>query len=233
MLLADIGNTRIHIYNGKEVIHLSHQEAIEQYADKKLKYITVKHQLKERLNSLKNWTDISDKIRIKNEYETMGIDRKALCLSYPNGIFVSAGTAITVDVVEEGVYQGGFLLLGLRAYIDAYASISPALKIELDREIDLNLLPVGTRDGISYGILNSIKAIINILQNFLESEASAPNITRLKPSFPNFERGLIDKHKNTKQLYITGGDGKFLSSFFEGAIFDERLIFLGMQRSLI
>ncbi|HIP51099.1 MAG TPA: pantothenate kinase, partial [Campylobacterales bacterium] len=45
MLLADIGNTRIHIYNGKEVIHLSHEEAIEQYKDKKLKYITVKHQL--------------------------------------------------------------------------------------------------------------------------------------------------------------------------------------------
>jgi len=200
MLLADIGNTRIHIYNGKEVIHLSHKEAIEQYADKKLKYITVKHQLKEQLNSLKNWTDISDQIRIKNEYETMGIDRKALCLSHPNGIFVSAGSAITVDLVEEGVYMGGFLLLGLRAYIEAYATISPALKIELDREIVLDRLPVGTREGISYGILNSIKTI-------------------------------IDKHKNRKQLYITGGDGKFLSSFFEEAIFDERLIFLGMQRS--
>ena len=64
MLLADIGNTRIHIYNGKEVIHLSHQEAIREYRDQELRYITVKQQLKEQLNSLKNWEDISDKIKI-------------------------------------------------------------------------------------------------------------------------------------------------------------------------
>lgn len=198
MLLADIGNTRIHIYDGKEVIHLPHQEAIEKFSHKKLKYIIVKHQLKEQLASVKNWTDISNQIKIKNEYKTMGTDRKALCLSHPNGIFVSAGTAITVDIVENGIYQGGFLLLGLRAYIDAYANISPALKIELNRELDLDKLPIGTIDGISYGILNSIQII-------------------------------IDKHKQDKQLYITGGDGKFLSSFFEEAIFDESLIFLGMQ----
>ena len=136
MLLADIGNTRMHIYNGKEVIHLTHQDAIKKYSHKKLKYITVKHQLKEQLASIENWTDISKQIKIKNEYKTMGVDRKALCLSHRDGIFVSAGTAITVDVVENGVYRGGFLLLGLRAYIDAYATISPALKIELDREID-------------------------------------------------------------------------------------------------
>jgi type III pantothenate kinase len=200
MLLADIGNTRMHIYNGKEVIHLTHQDAIKKYSHKKLKYITVKHQLKEQLASIENWTDISKQIKIKNEYKTMGVDRKALCLSHRDGIFVSAGTAITVDVVENGVYRGGFLLLGLRAYIDAYATISPALKIELDREIDLDRLPIGTRESISYGILNSIQSV-------------------------------IDRHKNNKQLYITGGDGEFLSSFFEGAIFDERLIFLGMKRS--
>jgi type III pantothenate kinase len=136
MLLADIGNTRTHIYNGKEVIHLSHQEAIREYAHRELKYITVKHQLKEQLATIEGWGDVSDKIKIENEYSTMGIDRKALCLSYENGIFVSAGTAITVDVVESGIYRGGFILLGLRAYIEAYANISPALKIELDKKID-------------------------------------------------------------------------------------------------
>ena len=200
MLLADIGNSRVHIYNGKEVIHLSHQEAIKNYSTQKLKYITVKHQLKEQLDSIKNWTNISNQIKIKNEYKTMGIDRKALCLSHSSGIFISAGTAITVDIVEEGVYQGGFLLLGLRAYIKAYANISPALNIDLDREIDLDRLPIGTVNGISYGIINSIKTV-------------------------------IEQHQQGKQIYITGGDGEFLSSFFEGAIFDERLIFWGMKNS--
>ena len=201
-LLADIGNTRIHIYNGKEVIHLNHEEAIEQYKDKKLKYITVKHELKEKLESLVNWEDVSSLMKIENEYETMGIDRKALCLSHRNGIFVSAGSAITVDVVEEGIYQGGFLLPGLKAYVEAYAGISPALNIELNKNISLDSLPQTTIDSISFGIISSIKT-------------------------------LVEKYQSDKKLYISGGDGAFLSSFFKNVEFDETLIFQGMQNVLI
>ncbi|MBD3792829.1 MAG: type III pantothenate kinase [Campylobacterales bacterium] len=201
MLYADIGNTRIHIYNGKEVIHLSHQEAIDQYANQKLHYITVKHQLKSKLQSLANWTDVSDRMVLPNSYDTMGIDRRALCLSHRDGIFVSAGSAITVDVMENGIYQGGFLLPGLRAYLEAYGAISPALVTELNREIDLNTLPQTTKDGISYGIIASIKM-------------------------------LIEKHQGDKPLYISGGDGEFLSTLFNQAIFDETLIFQGIRNVL-
>jgi len=201
VLLADIGNSRIHIYDGKNVVHLSHQEAIKQYADKQLKYITVKHQLKEQLDGLENWEDVSDLMRIENEYSTMGIDRKALCLSHRNGIFVSAGSAITVDVVEEGVYRGGFLLPGLEAYINAYATISPALKTELNLKLSLDVLPKTTKDGISFGIIASIKM-------------------------------LIEKYQSDKKLYISGGDGQFLSRFFDNALFDETLIFQGMKNIL-
>jgi len=200
-LLADIGNTRIHIYNGEEVIHLSHEEAIEQYKDKSVKYITVKHQLHETLNALENWEDISPLMKIENEYATMGIDRKALCLSHRNGIFVSAGSAITVDVVEEGRYVGGFLLPGLRAYINAYGTISPALKTAFNRNISLKALPKDTRDGISFGIIGSIKS-------------------------------LIEKYQSNKKLYISGGDGAFLSTYFENVEFDETLIFQGMKNVL-
>jgi len=201
VLLADIGNSRIHIYDGKEVVHLTHQEAIKQYADKKLKYITVKHQLKGQLGGLENWEDVSDLIRIENEYETMGIDRKALCLSHRNGIFVSAGSAITVDVVEEGIYMGGFLLPGLKAYINAYATISPALKRELNLKLSLDALPKTTKDGISFGIIASIKM-------------------------------LIEEYQSDKKLYISGGDGQFLSRFFDNALFDETLIFQGIKNIL-
>ena len=201
MLLADIGNSRIHIYDGKKVVHLTHQEAIKQYADKKLKYITVKHQLKGQLGGLENWEDVSDLIRIENEYETMGIDRKALCLSHRNGIFVSAGSAITVDVVEEGIYMGGFLLPGLKAYINAYATISPALKRELNLKLSLDALPKTTKDGISFGIIASIKM-------------------------------LIEEYQSDKKLYISGGDGQFLSRFFDNALFDETLIFQGIKNIL-
>ena len=200
-LLADIGNSRIHIYNGTEVIHLSHEDAIEQYRDKKLQYITVKHQLKEQLKSLKNWEDISSLMQIENEYETMGIDRKSLCLSHQDGVFISAGSAITVDVMEKGVYMGGFLLPGLKAYLDAYAFISPALKTNLNSSISLDVLPQTTKDGISFGIISSIKT-------------------------------LIEKYQSDKQLYISGGDGEFLSTFFKNALFDETLIFQGMKNAL-
>jgi len=201
VLLADIGNTRVHIYNGDEVVHLTHDEAIEQYSDQELFYITVKHQLKYKLEFLDNWINISDQMVLVNEYSTMGIDRKALCLSHQDGIFVSAGSAITVDIMEKGIYQGGFLLLGLRAYINAYASISPALETELNQNISLEQLPQTTKDGISYGIISSIKM-------------------------------LIEKHQSDKKLYISGGDGEFLSSFFDNAIFDETLIFQGMKNAL-
>ncbi|HIC77713.1 MAG TPA: type III pantothenate kinase, partial [Sulfurovum sp.] len=145
MLLADIGNSRVHIYDGKSVVHLSHEKAIELYVDKKILYITVKHQLKERLEGLENWTDVSDKMLLQNSYDTMGIDRRALCLSHKNGIFVSAGSAITVDVVEDGVYKGGFLLPGLQAYLKAYATISTALKTKLNSDISLDDLPLTTK----------------------------------------------------------------------------------------
>ncbi len=40
------------------------------------------------------------------------------------------------------------------------------------------------------------------------------------------------KHQSDKKLYISGGDGKLLSSFFDNVIFDETLIFQGMKKAL-
>jgi len=161
MLLADIGNTNFHIYNGKEVIHLSHKEAIKRYRNKKLLYICVNANLSKKLSKVKKWKDIGSKLSIQDEYPTMGVDRKALALSKKNGIFIDAGSAITVDVVEDGTYQGGFILPGINAYLKSYADISSALRIELNRKISLNKLPKTTKDAISYGIIASIKALIS------------------------------------------------------------------------
>ena len=201
MLLADIGNSRVHIYDESRVIHLTHQEAIDKYTKQKIYYIIVKHQLKSKFNSLENWIDISDKIQLPNAYSTMGIDRQALCLSSGDGVFISAGTAITVDIMSDSIYQGGFLLPGIKAYLKAYENISPALKTNLNHNISLNTLPQTTKDGISYGIIASIKM-------------------------------LIEKSQKNKKLYISGGDGEFVASFFYNAIFDEKLIFKGMKNAL-
>jgi len=199
ILLADIGNTYFHIYNGRKVEHLSHSDAIEKYKDISLYYISVKEEFSYNISSIKRWKNISSSIKIVGEYKTMGIDRKALCLSRKNGIFIDAGSAITVDIIEKGEYKGGFILPGLKAYIKTYQEISPALDTHLDKALNLEQLPFTTKEQISYGIIASIKA-------------------------------LIEKHSDKKQLYFTGGDGKFLSTFFDGALYDETLVFQGMMK---
>ena len=201
MLLADIGNTHFHIYNGKSIEHLSYADAIKKYKDQKLCYISVKHQLSSEIEHISKWKNISSLVHIEGEYETMGVDRRALCLSHENGIFVDAGSAITVDVVEEGRYRGGYIFPGLKALLKSYEDISPVLKTELNKTISLAELPTTTKEQISYGIIASIKA-------------------------------LIDKHSEGKTLYFTGGDGQFLSSFFEEAVLDELLVFNGLREAL-
>jgi len=200
-LLADIGNTYFHIYDGKKVEHLTHADAIEKYKESKLLYISVKHQLSDEIASINNWKSISSLMKIEGEYETMGVDRKALCLSHDSGMFVDAGSAITVDVMEKGTYLGGFILPGLKTYIQGYKTISPALATTLDINLDLRELPITTKEQISYGIIASVKA-------------------------------LIEKHRAEKQLYITGGDGLLLTTFFENAVYDETLVFRGMLKAI-
>jgi len=161
MLLADIGNTYFHIYNGSEIGHLTYEEAISKYSKKALCYISVKQQLDRSIENIDLWKNISQQIQLKGAYETMGVDRKALCLSHENGVFVDAGSAITVDIMQDGNYMGGFIYPGLKAMLQAYKSISPALETELNETIYLERLPATTKDGISYGIIASIKALID------------------------------------------------------------------------
>jgi type III pantothenate kinase len=201
MLLADIGNTYFHIYNGESVEHLTYEAAIEKYRNEKLCYISVKHQLSFEIEQIKIWKNISSLVHIEGDYETMGVDRRALCLSHNNGVFVDAGSAITVDIVEEGRYRGGYIFPGLKALLKSYEDISPVLKTELNKTISLAQLPTTTKEQISYGIIASIKA-------------------------------LIDKHSKGKTLYFTGGDGQLLSSFFEKSVYDELLVFSGVQKAI-
>ncbi|HEY9128910.1 MAG TPA: type III pantothenate kinase [Sulfurovum sp.] len=161
VLFADIGNSYFHIYNGKEIEHLSYEEAICKYSQETLYYISVKQQLDSTIENIHSWENISNQIQLKGAYETMGVDRRALCLSHDDGILVDAGSAITVDIMQHGIYMGGFIFPGLKAMLQAYSSISPILETELNESVPLDRLPTTTKDGISYGIIASIKALID------------------------------------------------------------------------
>jgi len=159
-LLADIGNTHFHIYDGQQVVHLSYHDAINTYRNNPLQYISVNKHIEKQIGCIKGWENVSSQMVLPNAYETMGVDRKALCLSHDNGVFVDAGSAITVDVMERGVYKGGYIFPGIKAMLQSYASISDVLDVSLDASVDLTRLPLTTKEQISYGIIASIKTLI-------------------------------------------------------------------------
>ena len=201
LLLADIGNTHFHIYDGQNVVHLKYHEAVAAYRQRDMKYISVNAEIENRIGCIKGWKNISSQICLLGEYATMGVDRKALCLSHDNGVFIDAGSAITVDVMERGIYRGGYIFPGIKVMLESYARISPALDVPFEACVSLQKLPFTTKEQISYGIIASIKT-------------------------------LIEKHQGGKPLYFTGGDGKLLAGFFRDAIYDETLVFKGMQHAL-
>ncbi|MCB4747724.1 MAG: type III pantothenate kinase [Sulfurovum sp.] len=162
--LADIGNTHFHIYDGSKVVHLNHHDAIKQYQNKPLRYISVNSHIEEQISCIKGWENVSSLIQLPGEYATMGVDRKALCLSHNDGLFVDAGSAITIDVVEQGFYKGGCIFPGIKAILQCYGNISPILDVSFEEKLDLTRLPLTTKEQINYGIIAPIKILIEKYQ---------------------------------------------------------------------
>ena len=167
MILADVGNRHAHVWEDGKVSHLSIMDAIEQYGTEQVYYINVSSLHSHTLTALEAWIDISESLSIEGEYEGMGVDRKALCMSRPSGLFVDAGSAITVDKVVDGVYQGGFILPGIHAYAKAYAEISPVLDVALAKELDRESLPKSTQASVSYGTIVPFIAVIEKIRSDL------------------------------------------------------------------
>jgi type III pantothenate kinase len=93
----------------------------------------------------------------------MGIDRIMVCEAVEEGVIVDAGSAITVDVMRGGVYQGGFIALGLRTAQEAYARLSPALEMSFNFEVDLAKMAKNTPDALTVGFLAPLIAKIESL----------------------------------------------------------------------
>jgi len=160
MILADVGNTRVHIYEDGYILHLELEDALEAFGERIVHYICVSDSARKRIVRESYWRDVSERIELNGSYPGMGVDRRALCLSRGDGLYVDAGSALTVDRVSEGTYRGGFLLPGLRSYRSAYASVSPLLDLEPDWGVETDRLPVGTREQMGYGIIASVVGLI-------------------------------------------------------------------------
>ncbi len=162
MILCDIGNTNIHFYQDgivwKKIANFKNIASIEE----KFYYISVNEKLDAYLLKSDKAVDISSFFDLDTAYEGLGIDRLAACKAVENGMIVDAGSAITIDIVANGIHLGGYIMPGLFAQQKSFSEISTKLDIRLNPNIDLELLPQNSAEALSYG---AIKPILLMLQD--------------------------------------------------------------------
>lgn len=183
MLLCDIGNTSYHFFDGE----IESKEDVKIFNPKQIKeevyFICVNQSLKVILSRLENWIDLAKKIDITDYYDTMGIDRIIACESITNGIIIDAGSAITIDMVKNGVFKGGFIYPGVTAMSKTYENISSALKYPFNFDIDLSTLPKNSKDAITYGYLKTLQA--EVISYDMPIYLTGGDSKKLKKIFPN------------------------------------------------
>lgn len=153
MILCDIGNTTIDWEIHGEYSKQSAENFDPILFTETIYFICVNSKLLSHISALKNWIDVSSYIDSEKYYSTMGIDRIMVCEAILDGVIVDAGSAVTVDVMREGHYEGGFIALGLRSVQEAYAKLSPALAWSFNFEVDLTIMAKNTPDAITIGYL--------------------------------------------------------------------------------
>ena len=153
MILCDIGNTSVDLFMDGKRTKLSVADFNPVTLQDDVYYVSVNASLNERICDLMNWHDLRAFIDWDKYYSTMGIDRIMVCEAVDNGVIVDAGSAITVDLMQDSLYQGGFIALGLRAAQEAYSRLSPALNVSFNFEVDLTIMAKNTPDALTVGFL--------------------------------------------------------------------------------
>ena len=151
MLLCDIGNTFFTFYKQGEVTKQLVDGFDIESIDEKVFYICVNPKVTPLLQENDLWIDLAKDIALEGSYETLGIDRKVAISAISGGVVVDAGSAITVDVIENSHYQGGFIYPGFVAMQKAFAEISSKLDYLLNFEVSLDKIAKNSQDAISYG----------------------------------------------------------------------------------
>ncbi len=160
-MLCDIGNSSYHFFDGKSEFKRDVESLDPSSMREHIYYISVNHSINQKLEHLPNWIDLSCYIDKTEYYESMGIDRIVACMGVEYGVVVDAGSAITVDIIKESKFTGGFIYPGIKTMLDAYSSISPALSCSFNFELPLDTIPKNTIDALSYGALGLLVKEIN------------------------------------------------------------------------
>ena len=155
MTLCEIGNTHFHFMQAGRIWHVpaGNKPELKLEPDEAVYAISVNDAAMRRLSALHPVVDLEPYLNLDTEYRGLGIDRAVACLAVPDGVIVDAGSAITVDVMQNGLHLGGFIYPGLARFQQMYGQISPRLQKALSFGVDIGQLPQGTAEAISYGVV--------------------------------------------------------------------------------
>jgi type III pantothenate kinase len=193
MLLCDIGNTTLNFCDDSRTWRVPAEGFDPDSVTGRVCYISVNARLDALLAARDNWVDLRGCIDWSRYYETMGVDRVVACEALEEGVIVDAGSAVTVDVVRNGRFEGGFIYPGIRAMGRAYAEISPRLEYSFNFELDLDKMPKNSRDAVSYGYLRTLYG--EVVRHGGPIILTGGDAERFAPLFPSatVDRELIFK----------------------------------------
>ncbi|MEA1892467.1 MAG: type III pantothenate kinase [Campylobacterota bacterium] len=193
MLLCDIGNSSYHFLKDKELFKQSVNTFDPFSIKEEVYYICVNPKIKIILNSLTNWVDLAKYIDMQSYYSTMGIDRIVASMAVEDGLIIDAGSAITVDIVKNSKFMGGYIYPGLKAMTQTYKNISTALDYSLNFEIDLDIMPKNSQDAISYGYLKTLSS--EVMSHNMNIIITGGDADKFKIIFPHaqIDEALIFK----------------------------------------
>ncbi len=156
MILCDIGNSTYHfLINGKHEKYFLNEKLPK--FDDKIYYISVnKSASKKLLKSNPKAKNIEKLMNFDTKYKGLGMDRALACYFEKDAVIVDAGSAITVDIMENTKHIGGFILPGFRAFMKTYPKISKKLNFDFEKNINLDKIPLQTKDAITYAMMKSI-----------------------------------------------------------------------------
>lgn len=160
----------------------------------------------------------STRMSIKNGYatpETLGVDRLAaaegaLSLYGARAVIlvVDFGSAVTIDLVEKGVFKGGNISLGARLRFKALNDYTAKLPL-CDITDNYSLIGTTTKEAIENGVINSI---------IFETEGYINRIN--------------EKYDDLKIIF-TGGDAKYFANKLKNTIFAySELVLFGLNEVL-
>lgn len=156
MILCDIGNSTFHfLINGKHKKYDIDKEIPSFTND--IYYVSVNNKATLKLLDINPQAkDITEVLEFETQYQGLGSDRAIACVFCEDEIIVDAGSAITVDIMKKGKHKGGFILPGFRAFSETYPKISKKLKFDFEKDINLDKIPLQTKDAIQYAMMKSI-----------------------------------------------------------------------------